>query len=618
MTMKEFKAESKRLLDIVINSIYTHKDIFLRELISNSSDAIDKVYYKALKDENITFNRDDYYIGLEIHEDKRILKIIDTGIGMDQEDLEENLGTIAKSGSYKFKEENKLEEDYEIIGQFGVGFYSAFMVASEVEVLTRPYGSNKAFLWKSDGKTGYTIEEAKKDGFGTEISLKIKESTEDEDYDKYLNEYHIESIVKKYSDFISYPIKMEKETSEFNEETKEFETKRQVEVLNTMVPIWRRNRNELKKEDYNKFYRDNYYDMTDPISHIHMNMEGLLNYRALIYIPRKPEFNYYSKDYEKGLELYSNGVKIMDKCPDLIPDYFNFVKGVVDSEDLSLNISREILQRTRELALIGNKIEDKIKEELLRLQRDQREDYIEFFEAFGDQIKYGVYDNFGMNKDKLKDLLVFKSSRNDSYLSLKEYVDGMKEEQDYIYYASGESLARIKSMPQLETLKDKGMDVLYFTSHLDEFAIRLLEDYEGHKFMSISSYEFEENKEDLEEIKEENKDLFKSMESLLEGKIVEAKPSTNLKSRPVFLSSRGDISIDMEKTLKAMDQALEAEKVLEVNTDHRVFEILQEAFSEDEDRFKLYTKLLYNQALLMEGLDLEDPVEFANNIWKLI
>lgn len=623
MEKKQFKAESKRLLDLMINSIYTHKEIFLRELISNGSDAIDKIYYKALKDENLRFDKEDYYIKVEIDKENRLLKVIDKGIGMTEKELEENLGVIAQSGSFAFKEENELKDGFDIIGQFGVGFYSAFMVADKVTVISRAYGSDKSYKWESEGAEGYTIGEYQKDDYGTEIILKIKENTEEEDYDQFLEDYRLRSIVKKYSDFIRYPIKMDIKKSRLKEgSTDEYEDYIEEETVNTMIPIWRRNKNELTDEDYENFYSEKHFGFDKPLKSIHMSIEGALRYNAILYIPSKTPYDFYTKEYEKGLELYSSGVLIMEKSPDLLPDYFSFVKGVVDSEDLSLNISREMLQHTRQLQLIGKKIEDKIKSELTNLLKNDREKYISFFEQFGRQLKFGVYNDFGMHKEVLQDLLLFYSSKEESMVTLEEYVERMAEDQKYIYYATGESIGRIDKLPQTELVKDKGYEILYLTDDIDEFAIKVLMQYKDKEFKSVSTGDLgiETEEKDGEKETEENKDLFEYMKEILKDKVVDIQPSKRLKNHPVCLTAKGDLSIEMEKILSQMPDAQEvnAEKVLEINIHHNVFNKLKESYKNDKEKIKLYTNLLYNQALLIEGLPIEDPVEFTNNIWELM
>lgn len=625
MAKKQFKAESKRLLDLMIHSIYTHKEIFLRELISNSSDAIDKLYYKSLT-ENTGISRDDFEIRIAIDKANRMLTVSDNGIGMTKEELESNLGTIAKSGSLDFKKDKELKEDIDIIGQFGVGFYSAFMVSSVVAVVSRAYGSDQAYRWESEGADGYTIAECEKESCGTEIILKIKEDTEDDKYDEFLQEYRIRGLIKRYSDYIRYPIKMNVEQRKLKEGTEnEYETAIEEQILNSMVPIWRRNKNEITDEEYNDFYQEKFYDFTKPAKVIHTNVEGVVSYNALIYIPAKAPYNYYTKEYEKGLQLYSSGVLIMEKCPDLLPDYFSFVKGLVDSQDLSLNISREMLQHDRQLKAIASRLEKKIKSELLELMNTDREKYDEFFKNFGLQLKFGVYDKFGANKDNLKDLLLFYSSTEKKPASLSEYVSRMKLDQKYIYYAAGESVDKIDKLPQTELLKDKGFEILYMTDDIDEFAIRILNDFDGKEFKSVSGDDlgFEEDEKEKDAVKketEDNKELFDFMTETLAGKVSEVRLSQRLKSHPVCLTSGGGISIEMEKILNAMpsDDKIKAEKMLEINASHPVLDALKTAFASDREKVKKYTELLYNQALLIEGLPIEDPVEFSNAICDLI
>ncbi|WP_435924248.1 molecular chaperone HtpG [Paenibacillus sp. DYY-L-2] len=623
MAKKEFKAESKRLLEMMINSIYTQREIFLRELISNSSDAIDKIYYKALTDENLTFNKDDYYIKLTVDKDGRTLTISDTGIGMTKEELENNLGIIANSGSFAFKNENEAKDGHNIIGQFGVGFYSAFMVADHVTVVSRALGSGEAYKWESTGADGYTIDPAEKASVGTDIILHIKPNTEDDQYDEILEEYRLKSIIKKYSDFIRYPIKMDVTSHRPKEGAEgEFEEVKEEQTLNSMVPIWRKNKSELKDEDYENFYMEKRYGFDKPVSHIHIKADGAVVYNAILFIPERTPFDYYTKEYEKGLELYSNGVLIMDKCADLLPDYFSFVKGMVDSEDLSLNISREMLQHDRQLKLIAKNIQSKIKSQLQTLLKDEREKYEKFYESFGRQLKFGVYNDYGMNKDMLQDLLMFTSSKEKKLVTLDEYVSRMPEDQKYIYYAAGESVDRLEKLPQTELVLDKGYEILYFTDDIDEFAIKMILNYKGKDFKSVSSGDLgiEPEADDQNESGEENKDLFEEMNKLLSGKVKSVKASKRLKTHPVCLSADGEVSIEMEKVLNAMPngQDVKADKVLEINVNHDVFRSLKEAFEKDKEKLGLYTSLLYNQALLIEGLPIEDPVEFTNNICKVM
>lgn len=630
MATKEFKAESKRLLDMMINSIYTHKEIFLRELISNASDAIDKLYFRSLTDQNVGMSREDFHIQLSIDKDNRILTIEDNGIGMTQEDLENNLGTIAKSGSLAFKNENELTDDVDVIGQFGVGFYSAFMVSSEVTVVSRAYGSDEAYEWKSEGAEGYTIEPCQKDTVGTIITLKIKDNTEEENYDEFLEQYRIQGIVKKYSDYIRYPIKMDvtkeklKEGTGTDDKPAEYESYTETETLNSMVPIWKKQKSELTDDDYNSFYKEKFFDYTDPIKTIHTKTEGAVTYNALLFIPSKTPYNYYSKEYEKGLQLFANGVLIMDKCADLLPDYFSFVKGLVDSEDLSLNISREMLQHDRQLKLIAKSLQKKIKNELLKLQKSDKEKYLEFYKSFGLQLKFGVYENYGANKDELKDLIMFHSSFANDFVTLADYVSRMKEDQKYIYYASGESVARIDALPQTELVKDKGYEILYFTDDVDEFAIQMLMEYDGKQFKSVSAgdldLETEEEKKEAEKQAEENKDLFAFMKESLGDKVKEVRLSQRLKSHPVCLTSDGHLSLEMEKVLNAMpnDQKVKADRVLEINAGHPIFAALQNLYANDKDKLKAYCDLLYTQACLIEGMAIEDPVAFSNSICDLM
>lgn len=623
MSKKQFKAESKRLLDLMINSIYTNKEIFLRELISNASDAIDKRYYRSLTDENISFNREDFYIRISADKENRTLTITDTGIGMTEEELENNLGTIAKSGSFAFKNEMETKEGVDIIGQFGVGFYSAFMVSDSIIVKSRALDSNEAYKWESKGVEGYEIETCDKDEVGTEIVLKIKENTEDENYDEFLEEYNIQSLVKKYSDFIKYPIKMMVKKSKLKEGSEsEYEDYFEDDTLNSMIPIWRKSKNEVSTEDYERFYMDKHFGYEKPLKSIISTVEGAVSYTTLLFIPARAPYDFYTKDFEKGLELYSNGVLIMEKCADLLPDYFSFVQGLVDSADLSLNISRELLQHDRQLKLIAKKIKDKIKNELLLMLKNDREKYIEFFNNFGKQLKFGVYSEFGANKDVLQDLLMFYSSTEKKLVTLDEYISRMKEDQKYIYYAPGETVDKIDKLPQTEAVKDKGYEILYFSDEVDEFAIKMLMKYKDKEFTSVYSNDlgFESDEKEDQNETDENKELFKFMQESLSGKVKEVKASKRLKSHPVCLANAGDISIEMEKVLKMMpdNQNIKADKILEINTNHEMFTALKDAFKEDKDKLKMLSNLLYNQALLIEGLSIEDPVQFANDVCKLI
>ena len=627
MQTKEFKAESKRLLDMMINSIYTHKEIFLREIISNASDAIDKLYFKSLTDTSVGMKKSDFAINIAIDKENRTLTVSDNGIGMTEEDLENNLGTIANSGSFAFKKDNDLGDDVDIIGQFGVGFYSTFMVAKEVTVVTKAFGSDQAYKWTSDGVEGYTIEECDKpDGVGTTITLKLKDDTDDEKYSTYLDQYQIQSLVKKYSDYIRFPIRMEVEHTHYNEEGKEPEVHKAIETLNSMTPIWKKNKSELKDEDYNNFYMEKFGDYEPPVAHIHSKNEGVATYDALLYIPARAPFDYYSKDYEKGLQLYSSGVMIMEKCADLLPDWFSFVKGVVDSEDLSLNISRELLQQDRQLKIIAKNLEKSIKNELAKLLKNDREKYEKFYSVFGLQFKFGIYQSYGAANETLKDLLMFPSSFDGKNVTLKEYVSRMKEDQKEIYYACGETKERIEMLPQLEKIKDKGYEVLYFTQDVDEFAIKVMINYDGKPFKSISDADLdldtEEEKEEAKKLDEENKDMFAFMQEAIADKVKTVRLSKKLKTHPVCLSSDGSITIEMEKALNAMPQndgnKVKAEKALEINPNHPIFEKLKDLYANDKDKLKDYAKLLYDQALLIEGMSIDNPVEFANLVCELM
>jgi len=622
MAKKQFKAESKRLLDLMINSIYTNKEIFLRELISNASDAIDKVYYRALTDENISFNKESYYIKIKPDKANRTLTISDTGIGMTKEELEDNLGVIARSGSLSFKKENEMAEDYDIIGQFGVGFYSAFMVADQVTVISKALGSDQAYKWESKGPDGYIIEAAEKDNTGTDIIIKIKASGEEENFDQYLDEYRLRFLIKKYSDFIRYPIKMDTTVSRLKEGSEdEYEHYTEEKTINSMVPIWRKNKNELSPEDYENFYMEKRFGFDKPLKYVHVSVAGAVSYNAILFIPEKIPYNYYTREYEKGLELYSNGVLIMNKCADLLPDYFGFVKGTVDSEDLSLNISREMLQHDRQLKIIAKNIKNKIKSELLAMLNNEREKYEKFYQSFGRQLKFGVYDNFGVDKGILQDLLMFYSSTEKKLVTLDEYIARMPEEQKFIYYASGESNERIAKMPQTELVAEKGYEILYLTDDVDEFALNILMNYKDKEFKSVSSGDLGIDTEETEPAKEKKEEeLFTYMKEKLADKVKDVRASKRLKTHPVCLSNEGAISIEMEKVLNAMptDQTIKADKVLEINTRHEVFNALIEALENNKEKLDLYTSLLYNQALLIEGLPLEDPVEFSNHICELM
>lgn len=623
MAVRQFEAESKRLLDMMINSIYSKREVFLRELISNASDAMDKMYYRALTDETITFDQSDYYIKIETNKDDRTLTITDNGIGMTKEELEQNLGTIAKSGSLAFKKDNEIKDGFDIIGQFGVGFYAAFMVADKVSVVSRAVDSDQAYHWYSEGAEGFTIEEANKDDVGTTITLTIKESTEDDDFEQFLDTHQLQAIVKTYSDFIRYPIKMDLTEEKLKEGTEdEYETVIEEKTVNSMVPIWKKNKAELTDDDYKNFYQEKHYGYDDPLTHVHVSVDGSIRYQAILYIPESAPYNYYSQEFEKGLELYSNGVLIKNKAPELLPDYFSFVKGLVDSEDLSLNISREMLQHDRQLKLIEKNLVKKIKQELKKLLMNDREKYETFFNAFGRQLKYGVYSDYGQNKDTLKDLLLFYSSTEEKLVTLSEYVERMKEDQKYIYYATGESHARIERLPQTEIVRDKGYEILYFTDDVDEFAIKMLLNYDEKEFKSVSSGDlgFEDDQAEEKTATEEDQAIFDQMKEILKGKVSDVRLSKRLKTHPVCLSNEGDISIEMEKVLSMMpeNQGVKAEKVLEINTNHDIFKSLKQASESNEDMMETYTNVLYNQALLIEGLPVEDPVSYANDVWKVM
>lgn len=622
MTQREFKTESKKLMDLMINSIYTNREIFLRELISNASDAIDKLYYKTLSDESLEFNKEDYFIEIKADKENRILTVSDTGIGMNEKDLEENLGTIAKSGTQEFKEKLKEKDEVsEIIGQFGVGFYASFMAAKKVTVITKKFGEDKAYKWESEGVEGYSITEIEKESAGTDIILEIKDNTEEDHYDSYLEEYTLRNLVERYSNYIRYPIKMlvskSRNTAEEGEDPK-YEEYQEMEVLNSMTPIWKKNKKDLSEEDYNQFYIDQHYGFDTPLSHLHISAEGTVSYKAILYIPGQTPFDYYSKDYEKGLQLYSNGVLIMDKCEALLPDYYSFVKGVVDSEDLSLNISRETLQHNRQLLTIAKNIESKITQELKKMQKDNPEDYQAFYSAFGNQIKLGLYESYGMKKDPLQDLLIFYSSKKQTQITLKEYVDNMKADQEYIYYATGASIEQIEKLPQGSALKDKDIEILYLTESIDEFVLKVLQKYEEKEFKSISSEDLGLDKDPKEE--EKDTGLFESMKEILGDEVVEVRASQRLEEDPVCLVSRGDISIDMEKAFlnQPNSMGMTAQKVLEINPNHPVFEKLKNSQKDNQEELKLYTELLYNQARLIEGLPIDDPVAYSNSIWKLL
>ena len=623
MAKKQFKSESKRLLNLMINSIYTHKEIFLRELISNANDAIDKSYFMSLKDKNIVFNRDDFYIRITPNEEERTLTVSDTGIGMSKDELDSNLGIIAKSGSFDFKENNEIKEDVDIIGQFGVGFYSAFMVSEKVTVISKKAGSEEAFKWESTGADGYTITPCEKDKVGTDIIMKLKPSTDDEDYDEFLDAYNIKSLVKKYSDFIKYPIKMMMKKRKLKEGTKnEYEEYFEDEILNSMVPIWRKNKSELKDEDYETFYMEKHFGYEKPLKYTHISVEGIVSYNAILYIPARAPFDFYTKEFEKGLELYSNGVMIMKKCGELLPDYFGFVQGLVDSPDFSLNISREVLQHDKQLQFIAKKLKEKIKSELLTMLKDEREDYEKFFQNFGRTLKYGLYSEWGSNKETLQELIMFYSSHEKKLVTLDEYAARMKEDQKYIYYAAGESVDKLSKLPQAELVSDKGYEILYFIDEIDEFAIKVLLNYKEKEFKNISSSDLDiKTEDDNADTSEENKELFSFMKESLGDKVKEVRASKRLKTHPVCLATEGEVSIEMEKVLNAMPDNpadIHAEKILEINTNHPIFEKLKDSYDNDKERLKKLSSVLYNQAMLIEGLTIEDPVQYANDVYELM
>lgn len=625
MRKKQFKAESKKLMDLMINSIYTHKEIFLRELISNASDALDKLYFRSLTDSSVGLNKDDFVIRIEADKDARTLKIIDNGCGMTEEELENNLGTIAKSGSLAFKTENEKTDDVDIIGQFGVGFYSAFMVSDKVTVISKPYGAEKAFKWESGGADGYTVEECEKDSFGTEITLYLKADTDDEKYSDYLERYKIQSLIKKYSDYIRHPIKMDVETSHLKEGTEdEYETIIEEQTLNSMVPLWKKNKSEVTDEEYNSFYTDKFFDYEAPAKVIHSKTEGNATYSALLFIPKHPPFDYYTKEFEKGLQLYSKGVLIMDKCADLLPDHFSFVKGLVDSEDLSLNISRETLQHDGQLKLIAKTIEKKIKNELTKMLNNEREAYEEFFSTFGLQLKFGVYNSYGMHKDELKDLLMFKSTFEKKYVTLSEYVARLKDGQDKIYYACGETVEKIDMLPQIEAVKEKGYEVLYLTEYVDEFCVKMLNEYDGKTFQNICDEKFdldtEEEKNSLKEKNESSKEMLDFIKDSLDGDVTDVRFTNKLKNYAVCLTSEGGISLEMEKVLNSMpnDNKVKAEIVLEISASHPVADKLTELYENDKDALKDYAKLLYAQGCLISGVSVKDPAELSRLISDLM
>ena len=625
MREKQFKAESKRLLDLMINSIYTNKEIFLRELISNASDALDKRYYGSMTQKKENIDKSNLKIKISIDKDNKTLTIEDNGCGMSKEELENNLGTIAKSGSLAFKEAQEKQDDVDIIGQFGVGFYSCFMVSNDVTVISKSLDDEQAYKWHSTGVEGYTIEPTEKDEIGTKIILKIKEDTEDEKYSKYLEEFVIKNLVKKYSDYIRYPILMDVEHEKLKEGTKnEYEKVKETETLNSMIPLWKKKKSEIKQEEYDSFYTSKFSDFSKPQKVIHTQAEGTFSYNALLFIPSHLPYDFYTKQYEKGLQLYSNGVLIMEKCEELLPDYFSFVKGLVDSPDLSLNISREMLQHDRQLKTLAKNIEKKINSELTKMLNDQRDEYIKLFNNFGTQLKYGAYDNYGMDKDKLKDLLMFYSSNDKKLTTLKEYVERMKEEQKEIYYACGETLDKIDMLPQVEKVKEKGYEILYLTENIDEFVVHSLSNYNDKKFTNICTNELdldsEEEKEELKKENEENKEMLDAMKNALNDEVKLVRFTHRLKNHPVCLTSEGAISLEMEKVINAMptDQNVKAQKVLEINEDHPIANKLKELYIEDKEKLKDYTKILYSQARLIEGMSVENPTEISNLICDIM
>ena len=617
MENKQFKAESKRLLDLMINSIYTNKEIFLRELISNSSDALDKLYYLSLTNKDIKVNKDDLFIRVDYNKDKRTITISDNGTGMTEEELENNLGVIAESGSLKFKEENKEQNDVNIIGQFGVGFYSAFMVSDKVTVESKSYKDDRATIWESAGVDGYTLSPSDKKENGTIITLHLKEDTEDYNYSELLSEYKLRGIIKKYSDYISYPIKMEVENNRKKEDSDEYETYKEVITVNSMIPLWKRNKKDITKEEYNNFYSDKFFDYDKPLDVLHFNIEGNVNYNALLYIPSHAPYDYYSKEYEKGLQLYTNGVLIMDKCSELLPDYFSFVRGVIDTEDIPLNISRETLQDDKNIKLIAKSIESKVKNELLDLLKNNRDKYLEFYKAFGMQLKFGIYNDYGMHKDKLEDLIMFYSSGDKKLITLDEYVNKLKEEDKNIYYCAGETVDKIDMLPQVEGIKDKH-EVLYLTDYVDEFAIMAIHEYKGKTFVNVTNestdLSTDEEKEKINKENTDNKDMLEEMKKVLEGNVEEVKLTNKLKSHPVCLTTTGEVSTSMEKVINAMptDEKIKANEVLEINASHKIVDKLKDLYKNDKDEFTKYTKVIYYEARLIEGLPIDNPTELSN------
>ena len=617
MKKRQFKTESKRILDLMINSIYTNKEIFLRELISNSSDALDKLYYLSLTNKDIKVNKDDLFIRVDYNKDKRTITISDNGTGMTEEELENNLGVIAESGSLKFKEENKEQNDVNIIGQFGVGFYSAFMVSDKVTVESKSYKDDRATIWESAGVDGYTLSPSDKKDNGTIITLHLKEDTEDYNYSELLSEYKLRGIIKKYSDYISYPIKMEVENNRKKEDSDEYETYKEVITINSMIPLWKRNKKDITEEEYNNFYSDKFFDYDKPLDVLHFNIEGNVNYNALLYIPSHAPYDYYSKEYEKGLQLYTNGVLIMDKCSELLPDYFSFVRGVIDTEDIPLNISREALQDDKNIKLIAKSIESKVKNELLDLLKNNRDKYLEFYKAFGMQLKFGIYNDYGMHKDKLEDLIMFYSSGDKKLITLDEYVNKLKEEDKNIYYCAGETVDKIDMLPQVEGIKDKH-EVLYLTDYVDEFAIMAIHEYKGKTFVNVTNestdLSTDEEKEKINKENTDNKDMLEEMKKVLEGNVEEVKLTNKLKSHPVCLTTTGEVSTSMEKVINAMptDEKIKANEVLEINASHKIVDKLKDLYKNDKDEFTKYTKVIYYEARLIEGLPIDNPTELSN------
>jgi len=620
MKKREFKSESKRLLDLMINSIYTNKDIFLRELISNASDAIDKLYYKSLT-EDIDVKKEDFEIQVNFDKDLRTITISDNGCGMTESELENNLGTIAKSGSLAFKQMNEVKDDnIDIIGQFGVGFYSAFMVADEITVISKSIDEENAYRWNSKGLDGYTLEKFDKNTVGTDIILHIKADDEDENYSDYLTEFKLKDLIKKYSDYIRYPIKMEVSHEQKKDDSNEYESIKEIETINSMIPIWKKSKSEVNDDEYENYYKDTYYDYENPLKVINTSVEGVVSYKGLLFIPSHAPYDFYTKEYEKGLSLYSNGVMIMDKCSDLLPDYFSFVKGVVDSEDVSLNISREMLQKTKAVNIIAKNIENKIIKELKNMLDENRDNYVKFFKVFGTNLKFGIYNNYGVDKERLQDLIMFNSSNTKELITLNEYIDNMKEGQEDIYYASGESVEKIDNLPQIEQVKEKEYEILYLTDYVDEFTLNALVDYKGKKFKNVSAadLDLEENKEEIEKLNEDNKDMLTLMKDEIE--VNEVRFTSKLKNHPVCLTSKGNISVEMEKVINSMpgDESINAQVVLEINENHPIANKLKELYKEDKEQLKKYSKILYSEARLIEGLTIDNPTEISNLICEMI